>query len=267
MTTIGVRPGRWADAVDADARGRPPSPGWGRSPWLTTRRVGGEARAAARSDRWPFAAATDRAARHVAVLIIAGMAREDHLGYIVSTLICMTRRYSSGFSSTTLPRLPMPTLLSSGGKSSRWRSTAAFRSSVARAAAAWQTAVPPRCLDHVDLGRTGALGQLLVDRPRPPWCRRVPAGSPPLARCRCRLGRTAAATIGDLARTNRRRPQDPSLFSPLDASTLVPWAAPGRRLPAWSSIRPSRLSTIAGRCRCWSRRKACAGPRPQHAGA
>jgi len=36
---------------------------------------------------------------------------------MLSTLICITRRYCSGFSSTTLPRLPIPTLLSR--KSSR----------------------------------------------------------------------------------------------------------------------------------------------------
>ena len=52
----------------------------------------------------------------LAVLIIAGMACLDSRN-IVSTLTCMTRRNSSGFSSTTLPRLPMPILLSR--KSSR----------------------------------------------------------------------------------------------------------------------------------------------------
>ena len=46
-----------------------------------------------------------------AVLIIAGMAyfAARNIG---STLTCMTRRQVSGVSSTTVPRLPMPTLLS-----------------------------------------------------------------------------------------------------------------------------------------------------------
>ena len=52
----------------------------------------------------------------LAVLIMAGMACLESRN-MVSTLTCITRRYSSGFSSTTLPRLPMPTLLSR--KSSR----------------------------------------------------------------------------------------------------------------------------------------------------
>src|SRR5450631_2938621 len=57
-----------------------------------------------------------------AVLIMAGMAYFDSRN-MLSTLTCITRRYCSGFSSTTLPRLPMPTLLSR--KSSRpQRSTA-----------------------------------------------------------------------------------------------------------------------------------------------
>src|ERR1700716_1673398 len=59
----------------------------------------------------------------LAVLIMAGRACFESRN-MVSTLTCITRRYSSGFSSTTLPRLPMPTLLSR--KSSRpQRATAA----------------------------------------------------------------------------------------------------------------------------------------------
>src|SRR5262245_13954166 len=83
-----------------------------------------------------------------AVLIMAGMACLESRN-IVSTLTCMTRRYSSGFSSTTLPRLPMPTLLSR--KSSRpQRSTAASTSRLQSASSvtspAWVTAVPPSAL-------------------------------------------------------------------------------------------------------------------------
>src|SRR5262245_43798214 len=81
----------------------------------------------------------------LAVLIIAGMACLESRN-IVSTLTCMTRRNSSGFSSTTLPRLPMPTLLSR--KSSRpQRSTAAstrrLHSASLVTSPAWETAVPP----------------------------------------------------------------------------------------------------------------------------
>src|SRR5215468_3903826 len=59
----------------------------------------------------------------LAVLIMAGIANFESRN-ILSTLTCITRRYCSASSSTTLPRLPIPTLLSR--KSSRpQRSTAA----------------------------------------------------------------------------------------------------------------------------------------------
>ena len=83
-----------------------------------------------------------------AVLIIAGIACLESRN-IVSTLICMTRRYSSGFSSTTLPRLPMPTLLSRKSRRPQ-RSTAAstsrLQSASLVASQASATAVPPSAL-------------------------------------------------------------------------------------------------------------------------
>src|SRR5580704_5619787 len=58
----------------------------------------------------------------LAVRIISGIAAFEARN-MVSTLTCITRRQVSAFSSTTLPRLPMPTLLTR--KSSRpWRLTA-----------------------------------------------------------------------------------------------------------------------------------------------
>lgn len=81
----------------------------------------------------------------LAVLIMAGMAYLESRN-MVSTLTCITRRYSSGFSSTTLPRLPMPTLLSR--KSSRPQrsiaaSTSRLQSASKVASQASATAVPP----------------------------------------------------------------------------------------------------------------------------
>jgi len=46
----------------------------------------------------------------LAVLIMAGIACFESRN-MVSTLTCITRRYSSGFWSTTLPRLPMPDIV------------------------------------------------------------------------------------------------------------------------------------------------------------
>src|SRR5262245_60924061 len=84
----------------------------------------------------------------LAVLIMAGMACLESRN-IVSTFTCMTRRYSSGFSSTTLPRLPMPTLLSRKSRRPQ-RSTAAstrrLQSASLVASPAWLTAVPPSAL-------------------------------------------------------------------------------------------------------------------------
>ena len=81
---------------------------------------------------------------------------------MVSTLTCITRRYSSGFSSTTLPRLPMPTLLSR--KSSRpQRSTAASTSRLHSASLVTSPAMGRGSaalgLDHLDR----ALGELQVE--------------------------------------------------------------------------------------------------------
>jgi hypothetical protein len=81
----------------------------------------------------------------LAVLIMAGIACLESRN-MLSTLICITRRYCSGFSSTTLPRLPMPTLLSR--KSSRPQRSAAastirWQSASLVTSQAMAAAVPP----------------------------------------------------------------------------------------------------------------------------
>src|SRR5258708_426628 len=81
----------------------------------------------------------------LAVLIMAGIACLESRN-MLSTLICITRRYCSCFSSTTLPRLPMPTLLSR--KSSRPQRSAAastirWQSASLVTSQAMAAAVPP----------------------------------------------------------------------------------------------------------------------------
>ena len=149
----------------------------------------------------------------LAVLIMAGMACLESRN-IVSTLTCMTRRYSSGFSSTTLPRLPMPTLLSRKSRRPQ-RSTAASTSRLHSASLvmspAWAAACAALGLDHLD----GALGELRVAiGHQHPACRRAPAGSPPRGRCRCRRPPRRRRTRSRPCRPSRRRPPDPSSLPP-----------------------------------------------------
>ena len=80
-----------------------------------------------------------------AVLIMAGIACLETRN-IVSTLTCITRRQASGSSSTTLPRLPMPTLLSRKSrrpKRSRAAATMLRHWALSVRSAWWATAVPP----------------------------------------------------------------------------------------------------------------------------
>ena len=94
----------------------------------------------------------------LAVAIIAGIAYFDSRN-MLSTLTCITLRYCSGFSSTTLPRLPMPTLLSR--KSSRPKRLTVASTSLLAVGLIGDVAGDRRrgaafVCDHLD----GALGEL-----------------------------------------------------------------------------------------------------------
>ena len=171
----------------------------------------------------------------LAVLIIAGIACFESRN-IVSTLTCMTRRYCSGFSSTTLPRLPMPTLLSR--KSSRpQRSTAASTSRLQSASLVTSPAMRRGRAafgrDHLD----GAFGELEVAV----GDQHLGAGARQQDRRRAAVAdavtcRAAAARSSRPCRRGRHRPRVPaSRFFPLCADDSN--AAARKRRPVTSGHR------------------------------
>ena len=184
----------------------------------------------------------------LAVLIMAGIACLESRN-IVSTLTCITRRYSSGFSSTTLPRLPMPTLLSR--KSSRpQRSTAASTSRLHSASLvtspACAAAVPPSALiistvrsaSFRSRSATSTLvparaSRIAAARPLP-----MPSPAAPPPRNDRDLAGQAGVVLGTLHR--RLRIADPSRCGRrCPAGLMKPALAPGK----WAGQSSALLST------------------------
>src|SRR6478752_5487970 len=161
----------------------------------------------------------------LAVLIMAGIACLESKN-IVSTLTRITRRYSSGFSSTTLPRLPMPTLLSR--KSSRpQRSTAASTSRLHSASTVTSQA------------NAAAL---------PPWASIISTVRPASPGSRSATTTLAPARASKIAAARPLPTPSPAAPPPLTIATL-----PAKPSPSRSRMRASVncLSTVSADKKCF----------------